>query len=177
MQLFCINDMNQLFLGLYPTGRSMDTLLAKKWHQDKYLAILRNQGARITPLVTTVLKHLYESGTIHSPQELKDCVNRELSGDIGFPTIYRILDRLIQAGLVYRMHRNDNHTYYFLCHHPQYQHHHHFICTNCSKVQEIEFCVIKPIEKHVMDKLGATVTDHIIQLEGICSHCKTEKTS
>ncbi len=137
----------------------------------EYLETLRAQGGRITTVVTSVLNHLYQSQTIHSPQKLREDISKELSTNVGFPTIYRILDRLTEAGLVQRMHQHNNQSYFFLCRHPGHKHHHHFICNKCDSVQEIDLCLADTFKKHVKNKLGAMMTEHIVQIEGVCQQC------
>ncbi|MFP4163900.1 MAG: Fur family transcriptional regulator [Chitinispirillaceae bacterium] len=138
----------------------------------EFIHILRENGGRVTPIVTTLLSHLYQSSRVHSPQQLKEEVNRILRSDIGFPTIYRALDRLMQCQLVYRMYRDDGQTYFFICRHPRDAHHHHFICSSCSKVYEIDMCLAGHFEEHVSENLNASITKHIIQLEGLCRECR-----
>lgn len=140
----------------------------------EYLELLRKSGGRVTPIVTALLQRLHGSQRIYSPQQIKDDLNKTLSCDIGFPTVYRAIDRLLQCRLLYRMYRDDGQTMFFLCRHPEDEHHHHFVCTECWRVFEIEMCVAHQYESHVSKYLGASITKHIIQLEGICKDCLTE---
>ena len=136
-----------MFLIFSMIRKTMDNSRVKtrslQWHMD----LVRHQGGRITPVVSSVLNHLYESGTVHSPQELREDIIRDLSCDIGFPTVYRVLDRLMSAGLVHRMHRNDNQTCFFLCRNPHQTHHHHFICNCCNTVKEIKVAANSRVEQ------------------------------
>ncbi len=140
---------------------------------EKILDYLRTKGARITPVVTYIVTYLHQSQSVHSPQEIKEVLNKNLSPNIGFSTIYRILDRLSNAGVLYRMHRNDNQTYFFLCRNPLGpDHHHHFICKTCKKVDEVPCCPAKDFQTQIQNTLKAKITDHIIQLGGLCAECK-----
>lgn len=140
----------------------------------EHLELLRKNGGRVTPLVTALLQHLHNSKQIHSPQQIKDDLKETLSCDIGFPTVYRAIDRLMQCRLIHRMHRDDGQTMFYACRHPDNEHHHHFICTACRKVSEIDMCLAHKFESHVSRHLEATVTKHIIQLEGICKECQQQ---
>lgn len=137
----------------------------------EYLDLLRKNGGRVTPIVTALLQHLHESKRVYSPQQIKDDLKTMLRCDIGFPTVYRAIDRLLQCRLLYRMHRDDGQTMFFLCRQPEDEHHHHFICTACNRVFEIEMCIAHQYEAHVAKRLEATITKHIFQLEGICKEC------
>ncbi|MBD3421635.1 MAG: hypothetical protein GF398_16080 [Chitinivibrionales bacterium] len=136
---------------------------------------LRKSGGRITPTVRTIINILYASKQILSPQQLKDKTSDELGCAIGFPTIYRVIDRLLQAGLICPMHSTENQTSYFLCRHPRDRHHHHFICSKCKKVQEVNLCTADRFEEFVEKELNAKVTEHIMQFAGICGGCREGK--
>ncbi len=140
----------------------------------EYLDILRTNGGRVTPIVTSLLRCLHTSKQIYSPQQIKDELSETLSCDVGFPTIYRALDRLMQCKLIHRMHRDDGQTMFFVCRHPGNHHHHHFICTSCRKVFEIDMCLAHEYESHLSRHLEATITNHIIQLEGVCKECQVQ---
>ncbi len=139
-----------------------------------YLERLRQNGGRVTPIVTALLQRLHGSKRIYSPQQIKDDLNKTLGCDIGFPTVYRAIDRLLQCRLLSRMYRDDGQTLFFLCRHPEDEHHHHFICTECRRVFEIDMCIAQQYESHVSKHLGASITNHIFQLEGICRDCCSE---
>jgi len=139
---------------------------------QEYLELLRKSGGRVTPIVTALLQRLHDSKCIYSPQQIKDHLNKTLCCDIGFPTVYRAIDRLLQCRLLYRMYRDDGQTMFFLCRHPDDDHHHHFICTECLRVFEIEMCIAHQYEVHLSKHLGASISRHIIQLEGVCQDCR-----
>ncbi|MBD3422343.1 MAG: hypothetical protein GF398_19695 [Chitinivibrionales bacterium] len=140
----------------------------------EYLELLRKNGGRVTPIVSALLQRLHKSKRVYTPEQIKDELDTTLHCDIGFPTIYRAIDRLLRCRLLYRMHRGDGQTMFFLCCHPEDEHHHHFICTVCKRVFEIEMCMAHQYESHVAKYLGATITRHIIQLEGMCKDCLSD---
>lgn len=138
---------------------------------ETHFTMLRRCGARITPVVRAVVNHLHAVASVRSPQALKAEISAALGCEIGFPTIYRVLDRLMCSGLVCLMHRSDNQTCYYLCRTPGAHHHHHFICTACGSVQEVDVCIDKEFSRYVEQHLGARMTGHIVQLEGVCAQC------
>lgn len=84
-------------------------------------------------------------------------------------TIYRILDRLTQEGLVHKIINIDGVVKYAICHHCETGHHHdhiHFSCENCKKVICIEN-VIPAI--HLPEKF--IVHDCNFVVSGICQEC------
>lgn len=140
----------------------------------EYLERLRKNGGRVTPIVSALLQRLHCSKRIYSPQQIRDDLNKSLSSDIGYPTVYRAIERLLQCRLLYRMYRDDGQTMFFLCRHPKDEDHHHFICTECSRVFEIEMCIAHQYKSHVAKHLGASISRHIVQLAGICRDCRNE---
>jgi len=137
----------------------------------EYLEILRSNGGRVTPIVTALLQQLHASCRVCSPQQIKDELTETLSCDIGLPTIYRAIDRLMRCRLIHRMYRDDGRTMFYVCRKPG-QEHHHFFCTSCSRVFEVDMCLVHQYEAHVSRHLDASITGHIIQLEGVCRDCR-----
>jgi len=138
-----------------------------------YLEILRNSGGRVTPIVTKLLQILHSCRKIYTPQQIKDELSKTLSCDISFTTIYRAIDRLTQCQLIHRMYRDDGQTMFYVCNKPYKKHHHHFICTECNRVYDFDLCLLHEYESHASKYMDATVTNHIIQLEGICKSCRS----
>ena len=140
----------------------------------EYLEILRNNGGRVTPIVTALLRRLHAGRGIYSPRQIKSELAETLNCNIGFPTIYRAIDRLMRCRLIHRMYRDDGQTMFFVCRNPANEHHHHFVCTMCGRVFEIDMCLAHQYESHVSRHLEASITKHIIQLEGMCRDCRTD---
>lgn len=103
--------------------------------------------------------------------------------DIGFATIYRTLDLLVQMDLVNRFEFGDGKARYELIHEQQEEstHHHHLICRRCGKVIdyldfiEEETKLIEKIECELSKKYDFRIDRHIIQFYGLCDECKNEE--
>jgi len=139
---------------------------------EQFVQILRNQGCRITPVVTSVVVHLYKSGVVRTAQQLRDDVSGLLGYQVNLATMYRVLERLLQCGIVCSMHKSDGLMRYYLCRNPHHTEHHHFICSRCMRVQEIPVCFSDAFSRYVEENLHATVDRHFIQLEGLCASCR-----
>jgi Fur family transcriptional regulator, ferric uptake regulator len=85
-------------------------------------------------------------------------------------TLYRSLAEMVAKGLVYQTDLRTGKAYFEL-HHKD--HHHHFVCTTCHTLIDIpcDFFSEVALEKF-SKKHNVTVTNHMIELFGICTRCK-----
>lgn len=135
-----------------------------------YLDRVREGGFKVTAGFKAVIKLFMEEKSCMGPLD----VHKKLQNDLptlGLPTVYRILERLNKVGVMPVMMRPDRQLYYFLCGQPDSGHHHHFICRDCSRVEELDFCNFDELNKRVKNTLNGTALKHFLQIEGICSKC------
>jgi Fe2+ or Zn2+ uptake regulation protein len=139
---------------------------------EKQLTKLRKMGFKITPHIRAILDIFDVYPGYMSVVEIQQqLLNQNLT--LGFPTIYRILDRLEQSGVILSFKTSDRQVYYFQCRSEDTsQHHHHFMCSRCHKVEEVGMCVFKDVERLIERDLGACVMSHSLHIEGLCSTCK-----
>lgn len=138
---------------------------------EQYFSFLRENGVRITPIMNATINYLYISKKFHTPQYLQKELSTRLGYEVGFPTLYRILDRLLSLNIIVPMYSKQIKTAYYLCNSPVNPHHHHYVCTKCNRIQEIDYCNAKSFSEYINTKLGATMTTHIMQFEGVCATC------
>jgi Fur family transcriptional regulator, ferric uptake regulator len=149
-------------------GEDEKTVQASTEH---YIGILREQGCRITPIVTTVLTQLSKSRTVQTTFQIRNKASRALGYEVGNPTIYRICKRLHQIGILQGAYSTDGIMRYFVCDKTGNEKHLHFICTSCMKVQEVNICIEDQISQFVKTRLKADVQSQHIQIEGLCESC------
>ena len=137
---------------------------------EKYIKRLRQSGHRITPKVRAVLKLFVERGSVLDPFEVRAKLQPQFKG-VGLPTVYRILESLANCGVLLTAANPDRQLRYYLCRDIDKEHHHHFICLQCGKVEEVYLCLMDEVEKYVQRRLKATVQNHLLQIEGLCSKC------
>ena len=90
---------------------------------------------------------------------------------IGFATVYRTIKLLTEAGLARGMSIGDRCSRY----EPPSQrgHHDHLICRACGRIGEFENDRIESLQEKVAYQHGFTVTDHKLELYGLCGACRT----
>lgn len=88
---------------------------------------------------------------------------------LGLVTVYRTLDILSSLGAVRRIHMEDGcHTYAL----AQCSHGHHIICERCHRAVEFEGCELRELEDAVTRQTGFRVTDHWLEMFGLCPSCQ-----
>jgi Fur family ferric uptake transcriptional regulator len=135
---------------------------------EKYLV---NAGCRITAPRRVVVQVLQGASAPLSPQEIME-QGQHLHHKLGLVTVYRTLALLAEFDLVHRVHREDGCHGYVLAS-PGHQH--HVICQRCGGAAEFpgEGDIHALIER-VETKTGYQVSDHLLQLFGLCPDCQTE---
>jgi Fe2+ or Zn2+ uptake regulation protein len=137
----------------------------------RFEEILRRLKLKVTPRRLAVLEAMARETSFLSAEQVWSKVSP--ARKMGLPTVYRILDELALSGIVTQVIRDDRQLYYFLC--LNEKHHHHFVCTSCKKVEDIDLCLADELRAEVAQRLKGTLVSHIIQLQGLCSHCAPQE--
>lgn len=87
---------------------------------------------------------------------------------INLSTIYRSLNALVKDGFLLKDIRQDGIAYFEINDHI---HRHHLICKNCGNTTEIENCPFDQIAKDIKEETGYTITEHILEISGLCPKC------
>jgi Fur family ferric uptake transcriptional regulator len=137
-------------------------------------AILKDLKLKTTPKRVEVMRLLAAESSFCSADDVWQRLKPSFT-QIGLPTVYRILDELTEAGVITRIFLSDRKQYYFLC--TNRQHHHHFVCESCRRVEDVGHCGLDGIAGEIMQRSGARVTSHILQLNGVCRSCLAKGTA
>jgi Fur family ferric uptake transcriptional regulator len=76
---------------------------------------------------------------------------------------------LSEAGLAREVDLSDGMTRYEHLNNPA--HHDHMICTECGRSLEFLNAEIERLQDEASEKLGFQVTDHRLQIYGLCADC------
>lgn len=126
---------------------------------------------RNTPARTAVLEALRAAHSALSHEMLE----QQLDGQANRATIYRILNRLTEDGVVHRVVTAEGVQYFALCTdctQDDHQHHHlHFRCLSCERVECLKQEVVPSLPPGYRTyAVNATVS-------GICGACTTARPS
>jgi Fur family ferric uptake transcriptional regulator len=129
---------------------------------------LTEAGLRLTPQRQAVAQTLRRMGKEVSVQELYDRVRRR-HPYLGRATVFRAIDRLVEAGLARRLERPGHVSAYVWC---EPTHHHHLICTECRTVQELDEQAVAPLADRIARREGFRVDHARLDFYGRCRNCE-----
>ena len=129
---------------------------------------LKDAGLKIT-LPRIKILQILESEDVHhvSAEDVYKLLiaNGE---EIGLATVYRVLTQFEQAGLVVRHNFEGGHSVFELASEKL---HDHIVCVRCGRVEEFIDSVIEKRQEQVAKQLGFELTDHHLNMYGLCPDC------
>ena len=134
----------------------------------RHTKTLKSCNLKATPKRIALMDLLSEASVYMGPREIWEHLRRRFK-TMGLPTVYRNLEELVEAGVITRIIHPNRQLYYFLC--DKHHHHHHFICISCGKVQDLDFCARKKLDREVKMKYGGKILSHVLQVNGLCGSC------
>jgi Fur family transcriptional regulator, ferric uptake regulator len=105
-----------------------------------------------------------------SADDLCDLVRREHPG-IGRATVYRTLQRLVQAGVARKVDFGEGRSRYEASY--RRPRHFHLICTRCHRSSEFLSSDIEALVDEVASARGFTTSQTTVQIHGVCETCRT----
>jgi Fur family ferric uptake transcriptional regulator len=139
------------------------------WVQHVYgqLAVvgLKRGGAR-----DRIIDVLADQACALSVMELEDAV-RASGTPIARASIYRVLDLLVEHGLVERVVVGEGQARFEPIN-PSGQHHHHLVCDQCGRLVAFDDPGLERAITKLSDRLGVRVQSHDVLLRGDCGRCR-----
>ena len=135
---------------------------------DGAVARCRERGLRRTKAMEEVLRELIRRD---GPVTLAELAGSErLVEQCDKATVYRLLMRLEEKGIVRRLGLHDRSTYFFFKYPGE--HHDYLICTDCGKIDPVGLdCPVAELEEEVMRKSGYKRIYHELEFFGQCPDC------
>jgi len=130
---------------------------------------LKEAGLKITIPRIKILQILEGAAVHHVSAEDVYRLLLESGEEIGLATVYRVLTQFEHAGLITRRHFEGGHSVFELT--PE-MHHDHIVCIKCGRVEEFSDDEIESKQKAVAEALGFELTDHNLDMYGLCPACK-----
>lgn len=130
---------------------------------------IKEAGLKVTGPRIKILQLLGQKALMHLSAEdiYKQLI--EQGEDVGLATVYRVLTQFEEAGMVTRHHFGDNQSVFEL---DTGEHHDHLICVRCNKVEEFVDAVIEARQAAIAKQYGYDMTDHQLNVYGICRACQ-----
>ena len=143
-------------------------LLFRRDTVEKFVAILRKKGYKITPQRRAVITAFLKSDKFATAQQILDHV-RATNPDMSLDTVYRNLALLVELGVISEVNtRGKDGNFYELI---TTEHHHHLVCLNCGKAECLDFCPINCEKLETASKNGFNITSHALEFYGYCQNC------
>jgi Fur family ferric uptake transcriptional regulator len=130
---------------------------------------LKEAGLKITLPRVKILQMLESSEVHHVSAEDVYKLLLQNGEEVGLATVYRVLTQFEQAGLVVRHNFEGGHSVFEL---SSDNHHDHIVCVRCGHVEEFSDDEIELLQKKVADELGFELTDHNLNMYGLCPECR-----
>ena len=130
---------------------------------------LKDAGLKITLPRVKILQILDGAASHHLSAE--DVYKQLLVNDeeIGIGTVYRVLTQFEDAGLVKRHHFEGGHSVFEIA---KTEHHDHIVCVKCGAVEEFTDDGIEHRQGEIAESFGYQLTDHHLNLYGLCPSCR-----
>ncbi|MFN3739433.1 MAG: Fur family transcriptional regulator [Thermodesulfovibrionales bacterium] len=130
---------------------------------------IKKQGLRNTRQREEILDVFLSSGGHITVDELFDKVKKRDSS-IGYATIHRNLNLLLEAGLAEEIKVGKEKTRYEQMH--MKEHHDHLICLECGRFIEVVDENIEKLQNKLAEENEFTPVRHKLEIYGYCKKCR-----
>jgi Fur family transcriptional regulator, ferric uptake regulator len=135
---------------------------------DTWSEALRNSGHRLTQSGLAVLEEILTSDRLLKAEDIVHSVQNRRTG-VGRATVYRMLDRLEQLGLIQRVHQHSGcHAYVRVSQDMEPV----LICNHCGHVDFVDKTILQQMVQVLALKAAYHVQDYWVQLVGLCATCQ-----
>ncbi len=139
---------------------------------NTFKTILKANGLKFTAQREAILKTLYDNPDHFTPENLYLLVKKQYPNlNTGITTVYRTLNLLEENKLATSLSFGSQGKKFELGNKP---HHDHLICEICGKITEFEDGQIETLQHQIAKKYNFKLTDHLMQLYGICKNCQNK---
>lgn len=126
----------------------------------------RINGLPLTPQRQAVLEALAGMSDHPSADELFDEVKKLRKG-ISRTTVYRVLDTLVQIGVVQKIGTEEPRSRFD----ADTRRHHHILCMGCGKLSDLVGVTIEELMPDRPDVDGFRLFNYAVQFTGLCNEC------
>ncbi|MDF1874816.1 transcriptional repressor [Sulfurimonas sp. SAG-AH-194-I05] len=136
---------------------------------EDFKALLKKNSLKFTIQREVILETLYKSDEHLTPESLHHLIQNNFPDlKTGIATIYRTLSLLEDSNMVTSLSFGAQGKKYEL---GAKEHHDHMICTACGNITEFVDEEIENRQESIAKELGFKISDHSMQIYGICKNC------
>lgn len=130
--------------------------------------IIRELGLKVTTQRLLILEVVRGGPSHFTAQDIFELVSARNS-TVGFATVYRFLRTLSAHRYVTEIRMGGMPARYEWA---AKDHHDHLTCVDCRRIVEFENSEIERLQETVAREFGFTLTNHILELYGLCPDCR-----
>ncbi|YCM44866.1 transcriptional repressor [Verrucomicrobiaceae bacterium 227] len=135
---------------------------------DPLLQQAREAGLRRTKALEALLRCLHENNRPMTLSELAE--NKHLSSICDKATVFRLLQRLSDKGMIRRLGLHERAAYFTLL--LPGVHRDYLICTECGSIEPIQApCPVHKLEQEIREETGFVDLYHELEFFGRCPKC------
>ncbi len=135
-----------------------------------FKTLLKNNSLKFTIQREVILETLYKSDQHLTPESLHHLIQENFPElKTGIATVYRTLALLEDSNMVTSLSFGAQGKKYEL---GAKEHHDHMICTLCGDITEFVDEEIENRQDSIAHELGFQISDHSMQIYGICKNCQ-----
>ncbi len=129
---------------------------------------------RDTPVLRPTRQRLAVAAAMASFEDFRSAQHiHELLGrrgeQVGLATVYRTLQRMVEAGEVDLLRTEDGEAIYRRC---SGTHHHHLVCRACGATVEVEGPAVERWTRVIAQDHGFAEVSHTLEIFGTCPACR-----
>ena len=135
-----------------------------------FKSLLKKNSLKFTIQREVILESLYNSDEHLTPEALHHHIQDKFPDlKTGIATVYRTLSLLEDSNMVTSLSFGAQGKKYEL---GAKEHHDHLICTECGSITEFVDQQIEERQHAISDELGFKMSDHSMQIYGLCKNCQ-----
>jgi Fe2+ or Zn2+ uptake regulation protein len=128
--------------------------------------LLHQRGQRATPQRLVILRELRRRGRHATADEIRSAVRDELPGT-STPTVYAVLELLVELGLVRRVDAGLGAALYDARTEP----HQHTVCRRCGRVDDLDGEIDTAALEQAAARAGFRAQSVEVVISGLCPEC------
>jgi len=136
---------------------------------ERFPALCRASGLRVTPQRVAVYATLAATDTHPTPETIYSAVRRTLP-NVSLATVYKVLDRLASHGLLVKVASADQAARYD----ARIDAHQHTACARCGSLSDLDLPDLAAAMSALPQPGGFQVRRVDLVLHGLCSDCAAE---
>ncbi len=130
---------------------------------------VRESGGRLTIPTRLLIDVLADNEAHLTADDLNVEMERRMAG-ISPSTVYRVLQRLNELGIVEHVHSGNGPAFY----HLHDGAHAHLVCNDCGVITDIPDTVLRGVGRKIRETYGFSIEPHHSALLGLCATCRTK---